>query len=226
MANLEVVAWNCRGFANSIPYIHKLINDGHDIIILEEHWLWPYELSSLKSVHPDFSFVAVSDKRLNSSSDHSRGCSGVAILWKKSLRTSLLKLLENDRLCGLEVHLEDGDRSLYILGVYMPSADQPQDVYSTYLDSTEHVISQLSSKGPLIILSDLNAHLGSRDSEAINHRGHLWNKVIEDDSHQCLSDITCHRSLSHLQLRQELRDCRLYHIQPRCSQRAALMLNN
>ena len=80
----------------------------------------------------------------------------MAILWKKSLRASPLKLPETDCLCGLEIHLEDGDRSLYILGVYMPSADQPQDAYSTYLDSTEQVISQLSSKGPLIILGDLN----------------------------------------------------------------------
>lgn len=153
-----MVAWNCRGFANSIPYIHKLINNGYDIIILEEHWLWPYELSSLKSVHPDFSFIAVADKRLNPSADLSRGCGGVAILWKKRLRASPLKLPESDRLCGLEIHLEDGDRALYILGTYMPSADQPQDVYRLYLDSTEHTISQLSSKGPLIILSDLNAH--------------------------------------------------------------------
>ena len=111
-----MVAWNCRGFANSIPYIHKLIINGHDIL-LEEHWLWPYELSSLKSIHPDF-YVAVTDKRLNPSSDLSRGCGGVAILWKKSLRASPLKLSETDRLCGLEIHLEDGDRSLYILGVY------------------------------------------------------------------------------------------------------------
>ena len=82
----------------------------------------------------------------------------MAILWKKRLRASPLKLPESDRLCGLEIHLEDGDRALYILGTYMPSADQPQDVYRLYLDSTEHTISQLSSKGPLIILSDLNAH--------------------------------------------------------------------
>lgn len=93
-----------------------------------------------------------------------------------------MKLPEYDSLCGLEICLEDGGRSLYILGVYMSSADHPQDVYNMYLDSIKHVISQLSSKDQVVILGDLNAHLRSRDSEANNHRCHMRNKVIENNS--------------------------------------------
>ena len=110
------------------------------------------------------SFTAVSDSRLNPTSDLSRGCGGVAIIWKTSLRASPLTFLDCDRMCGLQIEMANKERSLYILGVYMPSADQPQEVYSTYLDSVEHSISQLSSKGPLLVFGDLNAHLGSKDS--------------------------------------------------------------
>ncbi len=67
-----------------------------------------------------------------------------------------------DRMCGLFVNLPNSDRSLNILGIYMPSAEQPQEVYSSYLDSVEHAISQLTSQGPLLIMGDLNAHLGDR----------------------------------------------------------------
>ena len=137
---LKVTALNCQGLHNSVPYVNHLIESGYDIIILEEHWLWPYELTSLKSLHPDFSYTAVSDKRLNPSSDLTRGCGGVAIVWRTSLRASALKLPDSDRLCDLHVELSDPDRSLHILGVYMPSAEQPQDVYRSHLDTVEHCI--------------------------------------------------------------------------------------
>ncbi len=82
---LKVVSWNCRGLHNSVPYLHHLIAQDADIIILVEHWLWPFDLSRLNSIHPDFSATAVSDHRLNATSDLRRGCGGVAILWRKCL---------------------------------------------------------------------------------------------------------------------------------------------
>ena len=72
VGSLKIGSWNCRGLRNSVPYIHYLIAAGNDINILEEHWLWPYELVNPKCVHQDFSYIAVSDKCLNSTSDHMR----------------------------------------------------------------------------------------------------------------------------------------------------------
>ena len=54
---------------------------------------------------------------------------------------------------------------LTILGVYMPSAEYPQDTYTSYLEDVEHLISQLNTEGPLLIMGDLNAHLGCRSEE-------------------------------------------------------------
>ena len=51
---LRIIGWNCRGLSNSIPYITKLIKDGSDILVISEHWLWPYNLQQLDSVHPSF----------------------------------------------------------------------------------------------------------------------------------------------------------------------------
>ena len=42
-----------------------LINNGADIIIPQEHWLWLFELSILTNVHPHFTYCAVSDRQLN-----------------------------------------------------------------------------------------------------------------------------------------------------------------
>ena len=46
--NLMVSTWNCRGLQNATPYLHRLIDQGSDIIAINEHWLWPY----LPSQHP------------------------------------------------------------------------------------------------------------------------------------------------------------------------------
>ena len=45
-------------------------------------------------------------------------------------RASPLTFLDCDWMCGLQIEMANKERSLYILGVYMPSADQSQEVYS------------------------------------------------------------------------------------------------
>ena len=42
--SLKITCWNCRGLSNSTQYLSELISDGSDVIILSEHWLWPFEL--------------------------------------------------------------------------------------------------------------------------------------------------------------------------------------
>ena len=77
----------------------------------------------------------------------------------------------------------------------MHSGEQSQDVYDIYFDSVEHCISQPSNKGPLLVLGDLNVHLGCRGiRENVKHgvvfqdckeevlRGNKWIKVIDEHS--------------------------------------------
>ena len=48
---VKITCWNFRGLRNSIPYLNALIEDALKVIILSQHWLWPFEL---EEVHPDF----------------------------------------------------------------------------------------------------------------------------------------------------------------------------
>lgn len=57
---ISIVTWNCRG--NSSHYLQDLISKGVDIIIVQEHWLWTFELGSFNNLHPNFAFSAISDK--------------------------------------------------------------------------------------------------------------------------------------------------------------------
>ena len=36
----------------------ELIEEGSDIIAINEHWLWPYQHPSLPNLHPDFDGLA------------------------------------------------------------------------------------------------------------------------------------------------------------------------
>ena len=66
--SISITTWNCRGLANSLPYINHLIETGSDIIAITEHWLWPYNLNKLEEIHPGYTGFGCADTRLNESS--------------------------------------------------------------------------------------------------------------------------------------------------------------
>ena len=68
-------------------YIEHLA-DNHDIIIISEHWLWPFELHKMKSIHPHMIGAATADCRLSPECNLIRGCGGIGIIWNKSLNPS------------------------------------------------------------------------------------------------------------------------------------------
>ena len=74
-----------RYIMSGTPYVQHMAEEGADIIVLCEHWFWPYQLYQLQLLHPEFKAFGVADKRLTETSDLNRGCGGIAILWRKSL---------------------------------------------------------------------------------------------------------------------------------------------
>ena len=86
--HISITSWNCRGIMNATLYLNQLIQDGSDIIAISEHWLWPYQLHLLNSVHPDFVSFGFSDNRLNENSNLNRGCGGVGFIWRRSIMAS------------------------------------------------------------------------------------------------------------------------------------------
>ena len=116
---IQIATWNCRGLHNSIPYIKLLISKGTDILVLQEHWLWPFEMDQLESIDPNYTHTAVCDNRLSPTSTLGRGCGGCAILWKKTIPATLVSNLESDRICGIQLPLEGNHSALTILGAYI-----------------------------------------------------------------------------------------------------------
>ena len=100
--NLRIAAWNCRGFPNGLPYIEHLANN-HDIVIISEHWLWPFELHKMQNIHPNMTATASADKRLNPECNLTRGCGGIGIIWNSSLNTSSITGIDSDRIIAIKI---------------------------------------------------------------------------------------------------------------------------
>ena len=141
--HLKITTWNCRGYKNAIPYLSNLLEDNPDIIALSEHWLWPFELADLNTLHPDYTSFGQADKRLDEHSLLNRGCGGVGFIWKKCLLSNTISM-DSDRICGLQINLTHC--TLSILCVYLPSTDHDIDEYKSYLKELECAIGAFQSE--------------------------------------------------------------------------------
>jgi hypothetical protein len=62
MANngcVSLCSFNCRSAKNCMPVLHDLC-DQYDILLIQEHWLLPHELFTLKNLHNEFYATASS----------------------------------------------------------------------------------------------------------------------------------------------------------------------
>lgn len=75
-----VCCWNCRGFASSVPYIQNMLGEKPGVMVLSEHWLWPYELDKLNDISEEYMATGKADARLTEESAGGRGCGGIGIL--------------------------------------------------------------------------------------------------------------------------------------------------
>ena len=94
----------------------------------------------------------MSDARLNEVTDQTRGCGGVAILWKKELLVHNIICPGNGRLCCIKIQLSDCSY-LTIIGVYMPSNGYT-DEYKSCLSDLEELVSTVPHSQPIMLVGD------------------------------------------------------------------------
>ena len=155
-----------------------------DILVIQEHWLYPDSISFLQSLHPDFCGWGRSSNELNLNSIWRRGKGGIAVLWRKALNATIQIMddIGNDRIIAIQLRVDD-TRNFYIVGTYLPSVNQPIAFYKESVDELDVVINELSNRGAYIILGDFNCHIGNfggpRSLNAINDRGKYFIAQME-----------------------------------------------
>ena len=166
---------------NCSLYLNQLIQDGSDIFAISEHWLWPYQLHFLNTIHPDFVGLGLSDNCLNKDSDLNCGCWGVGFVWRHSI---MANSFTSDRFCAIQLPLtqcQTAESYLFtIICVYLPSSDHSLNELSDDVSELESAVSALEPSSPVMLTGDFNAHL-PKDGTLDN--GNLQGRLLLDMIH-------------------------------------------
>jgi len=181
MAKLRICTFNCRSVKSSVPEVKQLCNS-HDVVLLQEHWLLPYDLSSLNDIHSEFLSVGLSAVDTSKDILVGRPYGGTAILHKKAFAASI-KIVNTDdpRLCAIEMLTSDGP--LLLISAYMPTYTGDNECVENYIDTCAKITALYndSSSVNMILAGDFNCQTGSRFFS-------IMSKLIADNN-LILSDV-------------------------------------
>ena len=162
MERLVAVSYNLHGLNQGLPGITEMINMlAPDVIMVQEHWLVPSNLTRLNEISIEYGFFGSSamNSCLGAGPLYGRPYGGTAILYKKELLSALTNITSNDRFTVIKVC------EWLLFCVYMPCVGTPnrQVLCTDILHEIEALI--FSNPGcKYLIGGDLNANLDCQDS--------------------------------------------------------------
>ena len=167
--NLKLFSWNASCITSSSSYLSDKLNAYNiDICGISEHWLFERDLHFLGRVNPLYSYHAVADKTQSSLDTRKVGKGGVALLWKKSYDKVVSRIPSfNDRIVGIQIETSQ-HRPMFIFQVYLPSKNNPAQLFCSYLECLINTYDEYISKGTVILMGDMNCHINCK-----NERGAL-----------------------------------------------------
>jgi hypothetical protein len=165
---IRVASFNCKNIHTCGNDLKQLF-DQNDIIMLQETWLYEFELTTLASLHSEFYAKGITAIDHETDIHVGRPHGGLAILWRKSI-SKFCKIIEynDNRLLGLE--LNSGNTVVLLVNVYMPyNSPSNHEDFLFYLHKIEHIISSHSSPYCYVI-GDINADVTCNENGIILHK--------------------------------------------------------
>ena len=158
--NIRITAFNCHGNKTSTDTIQQVLCNQFDVILLQETWLYPDELTLVSNLCKDFTSFSLSSMSTHKQLIKGRPHGGISIMWRKSIPDKF-RIIQYDvnRILGLE--LQTNDFTLLFLCIYLPyDCDANYDHYCFYLNKLQCIIE--SSNTPYIFaLGNYNANVQS-----------------------------------------------------------------
>lgn len=178
--HLRLATFNCRSVKSSVDEVRQLC-DTYDIVMLQEHWLLPHELSMLSSIHPEFLSVAKSSVSISSDILRGRPYGGTAILYRKDLAVNITPVDSSDpRVCAVSLKTELGP--VVCICVYMPANTGDLECIENYIATMAYItaLCEVCDATQYIIAGDFNCDHRSRFYECYQ------NFIAENNL--CMSD--------------------------------------
>ena len=199
---IRISSFNCKNFKTSIEEIKELCSQ-NDIVLLQETWLTEQELHILSEISNEFYYKGLSAMDTQNGLIVGRPYGGVAIMWRKSLGSSVKSVTYGDsRLLGLEVM--SYNEKLLLINVYLPcSSAENQDDFIFYLSKIDSIISSADTSY-CMVMGDFNADLKEDSDGNIDHmfgkklKSYCQSEgLIISDYEQMINTTTTYISLSH-----------------------------
>ena len=201
-SQLRLVTYNCRSVKNTIGVVKNLCLT-NDIIFLQEHWLFPYELEFLSSISDDFYAYGASSVEINSDIVTGRPYGGTAILYRKCLNT-VIKFVKTDnpRITAVTLNTAiDGQKTPMLLAsVYMPVSCPDTDSDFEFICGLLNALILECDVNSFVLVGDFNFSLNSQRHDIFMNILNCHkvfcvdSQCLDDDSFTFVSD--CHNTTS------------------------------
>ena len=149
--------------------------ENHDLMLVQEHWLYETHLSKLKLLGGGVSSTAKSSMD-ETIMRRGRPFGGCAIIWKPCINFKIVPIqCDNSRLCAVMLHL-DNENSVLICNTYMPCDTQREDEsYHQSVDVLNEIEQLIHKFDPLhvIVGGDLNTDLDRNTPQTRLLRQHM-----------------------------------------------------
>ena len=159
---LRVTSFNCRGFKSSVSEVSDICNIS-DLVLIQEHWLLPFELDKINNAHFDYLATSKSAIDLTDNILLGRPYGGTAILYRKSLAGSICVLDSHDpRIAAVKLMTNIGP--IIFLCVYMPVDLGHSDCLESYIETCANIRALYTECDAvhLVIMGDFNCQPHSR----------------------------------------------------------------
>ena len=159
---LRLCTYNCRSMKNSLHDIRELCRL-HDLVLLQEHWLLPFELNLLNRVCDDFMATGVSAVNITDDVLKGRPYGGTAILYRKAFSSSVCVVdCAESRMCAIKLATSEG--LTLLVNVYMPTDVSDTDSCEEYVDICSKIATMFvdSDAVRVIVAGDFNCRPGTR----------------------------------------------------------------
>ena len=190
MANkkLSICSFNCTGFkSRNYEYIRDLYST-HDILLLQETWLYEFQISDITKILPNSKCHLVSSMEAENVGRVGRPYGGCCIVWNSQLVMTFEPLpTRSSRLCAIVAKVHG--LQFVIISVYMPVDDDSETNYEIYGDTLHEINAIVASHtdSTIVIAGDFNVDFRRRSRNQM-----LLSTFLEDDSLKCLTEHLNH----------------------------------
>lgn len=164
-SKLGIVSFNCKNIKTSGPFFNE-ISKSTDIVLIQEHWLFDYELHLLNEIHEKFTGVgkSIDSDVINEVNYSKRGYGGVAILWSKDIDKYIKSKQDgNERIQCIEINIE---HPILLISVYLPTKmkNDRYEEYSECIDQIFEIIQTYQTTHEIIVGGDMNEDISKMNN--------------------------------------------------------------